>query len=318
MHQEFDIINQIPAEYMHLVCLGVVKKLFKLAFQADNRMRIIDHQRLKELNQHLLETQVPSEFSRRTRPVDFSNYKAEEWRNMILIYFPFIVNCLATSPDEALLWSILAFIVRANILNFDRYSQVWVEVDMEKLVQIFYRKFESMYGKASCSYNIHVFSHLTKLRALGPLTTTSAFAFEDLYGILQRCYQSGTSSTGKQAFQNYFLKKLTFHQCEKTISFSCKQTKKRQDGIVCTEDGKWYNIVKVFSPDMFVAREIKTGKFTQPIGNNFMALDFSLVGVWKYLSISNFETNINKDDIIAKGTQVGDLLIEVPFNVLRE
>ena len=107
--EDFDIITQIPAEYMHLVCLGVVKKLFKLTFQADNRMRIIDNQRLQQLNENLLKTQVPTEFSRRTRAIDFSNFKAEEWRNIIMFYFPLVANCLETSPAEASLWYLLAF-----------------------------------------------------------------------------------------------------------------------------------------------------------------------------------------------------------------
>jgi hypothetical protein len=184
---------------------------------------------------------------------------------------------------------------------------------------LFYRKFENIFGKAACSYNIHVFSHLTRVRQLGPLTSTSAFAFEDLYGLLQRCYQSGTTSTGKQAFQNYFLKKLSSHQCEKNISFSSKQTAKQNDQLILTNEKKWYKIVKILTDSKYLAVEIKTQVFKKKLEKTQITLDFSLVGVWTCEKVTyDVETYISLDCIIAKGILVNKLLIEVPLKVLRE
>jgi hypothetical protein len=65
-------------------------------------------------------TRLPSEMSRRTRPIDMANWKALEYRNLGLIMFPHIVNVLRnyTTPgreremeDLAELWLHVAFLL---------------------------------------------------------------------------------------------------------------------------------------------------------------------------------------------------------------
>jgi hypothetical protein len=41
---------------------------------------------------------VPSEFSRKPRELDFPNLKAEEYRNLLIFYFPAILHRLAPIP----------------------------------------------------------------------------------------------------------------------------------------------------------------------------------------------------------------------------
>jgi hypothetical protein len=53
-----------------------------------------------EVNEALLATRVPSEFSRRPRELDFPNLKAEEYRNLLIFYFPAILHRLAPSLAE--------------------------------------------------------------------------------------------------------------------------------------------------------------------------------------------------------------------------
>jgi hypothetical protein len=45
-----------------------------------------------------LSTKVPSEFSRKPRELDFPNLKAEEYRNLLIFYFPAILHRLAPFP----------------------------------------------------------------------------------------------------------------------------------------------------------------------------------------------------------------------------
>ncbi len=55
--------------------------------------------------------------------------------------------------------------------------------------------------------NIHTFSHLLESRRRsGPVHQTSTETFESMYAVLRKCYRAGTRNTGKQAFENYYLK----------------------------------------------------------------------------------------------------------------
>ena len=85
---DFDIINDVPNEYMHNVCLGVVKLLFLLTFDVGvSRIKGIRHQIVTQLSEKLLAVKNPSEFSRRTQIIDFANFKAQEWQNFFLFFF---------------------------------------------------------------------------------------------------------------------------------------------------------------------------------------------------------------------------------------
>ena len=87
----FDFVNSVPPEYMHLGCLGVVKRMTELTFNVGiNRSRTTKRKlsTTKKFNYLMSQTKNIFEFSRRSRDLDFSVYKAEEFRNMILFYFP--------------------------------------------------------------------------------------------------------------------------------------------------------------------------------------------------------------------------------------
>jgi hypothetical protein len=62
---------------MHNVCLGVVKLLFTLTFDVgQSRIKRVRRIKVTELNERISTVKTPSEFSRRSRTIDYSNYKA--------------------------------------------------------------------------------------------------------------------------------------------------------------------------------------------------------------------------------------------------
>ena len=85
----FDYINSIPTEYMHSICIGLVKRLLELTFNVGkNRYRITTRKLSPpaKYNYEMKSQKVPREFSRRSRNLDFGVLKAQEMRN-ILIFF---------------------------------------------------------------------------------------------------------------------------------------------------------------------------------------------------------------------------------------
>ena len=83
----FDIIEDSPCEYMHSVCLGLVKRTVSLTFKVgENRQRITKRKLSdpKIYNDKIRLVQVFREFSRRCRNLDFSVMKASEFRHIVL------------------------------------------------------------------------------------------------------------------------------------------------------------------------------------------------------------------------------------------
>lgn len=167
--EDFDVVQDVPAEYMHLVCIGFVKKLTELTFlvgkhkNANINYRRVDPKPVLDVG--LLSTKVPSESSRRTRILNFASYKAQEWRNLILWFFSLVIQSLdpITKRKERQLWVFVAFYIRAYVLSDDEFD--CVEKSKLKVAQKqIYELFVHCFGEKNCSHNVHVFSHLDKVR----------------------------------------------------------------------------------------------------------------------------------------------------------
>ena len=93
----FHMINDMPCEYMHLVCLGVVKRMVKLNFKVgENRPRITKRKLSSPtlFNEKIKLVQLTREFSRRCRNLDFGVMKASEFRNLVLFFFVIVIDCI--------------------------------------------------------------------------------------------------------------------------------------------------------------------------------------------------------------------------------
>ena len=102
----FDFVHSIPPEYMHSICLGLVKRLLELTFSVGQNRPRITKRRLsspKLYNDLMMKQKVPREFSRRARNMEFSVLKAQEMRNITLFLFPIILQCI--EDDACLLYT---------------------------------------------------------------------------------------------------------------------------------------------------------------------------------------------------------------------
>lgn len=112
----FDMVSGFPLDYMHLICLGVVKKLLgywvegpkegkerkntkqkneqntkqkkKVQYRLSNRMIVEISSRIKGISDNL-----PFDFNRKLRPLkEYSRWKATECRSFLLYYGPFVLK----------------------------------------------------------------------------------------------------------------------------------------------------------------------------------------------------------------------------------
>ena len=115
----FDFTNNIPEEYMHSACLGLVKRMIELTFNVGDSRTRITTRRLSSptvYNSLMRGIKVPREFSRRVRQLDFGVLKAQEFRNIVIIFFPIINQCIQPNAKERRLWLLLTYMIRSSVI----------------------------------------------------------------------------------------------------------------------------------------------------------------------------------------------------------
>ncbi|KYN50247.1 hypothetical protein ALC62_06180 [Cyphomyrmex costatus] len=180
------LVSNITLDYMHLICLGIVKKMILLWMNGPLAIRI-NNQAKENISQALLNLRstVLKEFSRRPRSLnELAYWKATEFRQFLLYSGPFVlknvlkrdlyINFLTLHVSISIL---ISPILTANKNNVD-YA--------EKLLQHFVQSFEKIYGKENVSHNVHNLLHLSnEVRKFGPLDSFSAFRFENFLQTLK-------------------------------------------------------------------------------------------------------------------------------------
>ncbi|XP_074115967.1 uncharacterized protein LOC141538430 [Cotesia typhae] len=85
-----DLVKQVPFDYMHLLCLGVMKKLIEAICFGKCMARKLPTYSIEFLSQRLiiLHSFCPREFARIPRELDkYTKYKATEFRQLLLYTF---------------------------------------------------------------------------------------------------------------------------------------------------------------------------------------------------------------------------------------
>lgn len=88
------LVTNVVLDYMHLVCLGVVRKLISLWLSGPLNVRLSTNQ-IKEISLEMIKLRkfVPSEFARKPRGLDNVKYwKATEYRQFLLYIGPLVMK----------------------------------------------------------------------------------------------------------------------------------------------------------------------------------------------------------------------------------
>ena len=249
----FNTVMDTPAEYLHSVCLGVTKRLVILTFNVGEKRTRVTKRKLSNpsiFNAMLREIKLFKEFSRRSRELDPSVMKGQEYRNIAIFFFIIVIKCIpVNNGKEKKLWLLYGYMIRSCILPEKEFKNIDLE-NIESACARFYKLYEELFGLDNCSYNTHVvIAHLLEIRHHGPLTFTSAFSFESFYGEIRNSFVPGTQSTLKQIFKKILMKRtLTQHTCANSIHYSAHETPLENNSLIyCFKDlsHKFYQITEV-------------------------------------------------------------------------
>ncbi|CAI6353315.1 unnamed protein product [Macrosiphum euphorbiae] len=167
-----DITSTVVLEYMHNICLGVMKKLIVFWVKGKKPVRLVDPNAVSEelIN---LKCYLPSEFNRLPRLLEeCEHWKATEFRTFLLYTGPTVLKGRLKQP---LLkhFMLLNYAIRLLISSENCYTHNNLAKDMLKQ---FVHEYGSFYGEGYVGYNVHGLIHLADFVLIhGNLDLFSAF-----------------------------------------------------------------------------------------------------------------------------------------------
>lgn len=172
------MVSQFPGDYMHSVCLGVVRKLVNIWLRGALRFRL-PASIVNRLSDSLtgLRKYIPLEFARKPRTLrDVDRWKATEFRMFLLYIGPVILPVYLDTniyQNFMLLFCSIAILVSPTLSSLH-----WQYADT--LLKMFVTHFGQIYGKEALVYNVHSLVHLAQdVRQHGCLDNFSAFPYEN-------------------------------------------------------------------------------------------------------------------------------------------
>ncbi len=187
---QIGLVTQVPLDYLHLVCLGVVRKLVRtwVKGKLPYRLKTFDVQQIS-FNLLKCKKYFPRAFQRRPRPLDeINHFKGSEFRS-ILLYTGVAVfyKILDSEKYEHFLLLHTSFYI---LLSTRASESVWNNL-AKCLLQKFVRLAEKLYGAEFISYNVHGLLHISDDAILfGSLDNASTFMFENFMQVIKKILRS--------------------------------------------------------------------------------------------------------------------------------
>ena len=172
------MVTQFPLDYMHLVCLGVMRKLLLLWLKGPLACRL-PGEMVRCVSAALVNMKsfVPHDFARKPRPLnEVDRFKATEFR-LMLLYTGVVALC--NKLKDVFYYNFLLLSVAMHILLSPRYCSDYCDY-ARQLLCLFVTNFSDLYGDQFVVYNVHSLIHLAdNASTFGPLDNISCFPFEN-------------------------------------------------------------------------------------------------------------------------------------------
>ena len=186
----FPCVSKFVLDYMHLVCLGVVRRMLNF-FHSGPRICKLSQQHLQIISErlHQLRNQLPSEFPRQPRSLKhLKRWKATEFKQFLLYTGIHVLKNIVTKEiyEHFLCLSISI----STLLYFKPDDPTYLERFhfTTGLLKWFVDSSPQFYGSKFVSYNVHNLIHLHQdvLWQQCGLERVSAFPFENFLHRIKR------------------------------------------------------------------------------------------------------------------------------------
>ncbi len=308
----FDIVRKSPTDPLHRDWLGITKSTLwrNTTGMGKNGIMNARGQRIaNSVSDFYRALRLPSEFSHRSRPVDYPNFKGHEWKSLLISSFVAICDVTTLECDHKMshVWLLYTFLIL--LYNGPRWA--FDEMDdeyLEELHQQLYDEFEEVFGPGCCTFNWHSFYHMPTVRKFGSMPETSTEPFESAYGKVSKSFRPGTRNAASQIIKNMTLRSLNHGQsaCEKRLVIEPETCSLRTDDSIVMDDLFHYYKVLLVQNDHVKVAEIKKTAWDSPFDPT---LPYHKVGIFQKVSISEDCCWYRKDYFTGKGMIVKDNIL---------
>lgn len=175
---KIDLVKSVPLDYMHLVLLGIIKRLIAFWIKGNQQVRLLKED-IDIINEKLklIYKSTPYEFSRKPRSItEYDKWKAVELRTFLLYYGPWLMKPFLKEPYFLHFLSLHCAI---RILICDDLIEKYIDYANDLLIY-FASEFGDLYGNEYTNHNVHNIIHLTlDVKNFGSLDKFSCFPFEN-------------------------------------------------------------------------------------------------------------------------------------------
>lgn len=179
------LVSCFPIDYMHCVCLGIMRKLLfqwrdgSPLYRINANNKIILDQRINNIQGFW-----PCEFNRKPRSLrELEHWKATELRQF-LVYVGQIVLIDLLPPNVYANFMVLKYAI--TILLSEKCNTDYNDYASE-LLKLFVKHVALIYGQQCCTYNFHAVVHLPDdAKKFGSLDNVSCFPFKNYLQFLKR------------------------------------------------------------------------------------------------------------------------------------
>ena len=227
-----DLILGFPYDYMHLICIGAVKKLLGWfpSGKRKVRRRLISVEDASKINKKLKKINAfwPTAFNRKPGTLDFLCWwTATQLRQFVLYLLPVVFRGSVLAPQ----YMELALLLHVAVTMLCRKDLVELYCGVAgDALRLFVKKSKSLLSKRFVTHNIHALIHIADDCArFGPLDNFSSFPFEHELGVLKQ------SISGKSKPLHQMVNRVN----ERTIAFGPVSRKNiLKDGVIpkCIHD----------------------------------------------------------------------------------
>lgn len=167
-----------PLESLHCCYIGVLKRLLSLIKDPDatTRSPLMTGDDLKRFDELIADVKWPSEVHWKINETTIED--AAHWKGQQFRCFIYVVPLLLAICDNDVLVMLAAYSSALLILDGDYVNEEMIAIAKDLLIAA-HKAWRKLFGKKEMVYNLHAHLHLAdQVRALGPLSAASAFAFE--------------------------------------------------------------------------------------------------------------------------------------------
>jgi len=276
-----DMTTIFILDYMHLVCIGVMKKLLEMLMYGPLKIRLT---RIKKItiSQRLLSlrSQIPSEFQRKTRSLFcVRQWKATEFRFFLLYCGPIVLrNVISKNLYRHFLLLHFAF----RILCSDRLA-IQFNAKAKECLEKFVLLVPELYGREAQVLNMHNLVHIADdvLNMGCSLSRINCFPFENTLGKIKRTLRTSvkplaqvcrreherTIKLKKQIslpsefkIHEFKINNSTLHITKVTINFSILITIKTPNNVVLLNNGYVMQIEAMYGSEPMTSAIFICGK----------------------------------------------------------